>query len=244
VLEEDPDLADAVPPEHRDQAIRECLAAAFTLPVGPWRAPRTTQAAKGIGLLVLRGLLIRRVGVDGRFGAELLGTGDILRPWQGEDEPPLLPITTGWRVVEPAKMAALDERFQIRLGRFPQLSGPLVARALQRSRNLAISMAIVHHPRVDVRLQMMFWHLATRWGRVRADGVSVPLRLTHSVLADLTAARRPTVSSALSELTRRGQVHAMPDGWLLAGTPPGELVELGAVPPDFGSKASPSQSEL
>ena len=244
VLEEDSDLAEAVPVEHRDQAIRECLAAAFAVPVGSWRAPRTTRAARGIGLLVLHGLLIRRVGVDGRYGAELLGAGDILRPWQGEDEPPLLPITTGWRVVEPAKMAALDERFQIRMGRFPQLSGSLVARALQRSRNLAISMAIVHQPRVDVRLQMMFWHLATRWGRVRGDGVSVPLRLTHSVLADLTAARRPTVSSALSELTRRGLVQAVPDGWLLRGIPPGELVELGAVPPDFGSRASSGRSAL
>ena len=141
-------------------------------------------------------------------------------------------------------MAVLDERFQIRMGRFPQLSGRLVARALERSRNLAVSMAIVHHPRVDVRLQMMFWHLAGRWGRVRGDGVSVPLRLTHSVLADLTAARRPTVSSALSDLTRRGVVHTTPEGWLLAGTPPGELLELGALPPNFGSEASPVRSEL
>ena len=173
MLEEDSDLAEAVPAGHRDQAVRECIAAAYAVPVGSWRAPRTTQAPNGIGLLVLRGLLIRRVGIDGRFGAELLGAGDILRPWQGEDEPPLLPTTTGWRVVEPARMAVLDERFQIRMGRFPQLSGRLVARALERSRNLAVSMAIVHHPRVDVRLQMMFWHLAGRWGRVRGDGVSV-----------------------------------------------------------------------
>jgi hypothetical protein len=39
----------------------------------------------GIGLIVLRGRLIRRLGIDGRFGAELLGQGDVLRPWQGED---------------------------------------------------------------------------------------------------------------------------------------------------------------
>jgi CRP/FNR family transcriptional regulator, cyclic AMP receptor protein len=239
VLDEDPDLAEAIPAEHRDQAIRECLAATLALRVGRWPS-RAALGRDGIGLLVLRGLLIRRVGVDGRFGAELLGAGDILRPWQGEDEPPLLPISTGWRVIEPTRMAVLDERFVRRLGRYPQLSGPLVSRALQRSRNLALNMAIVHQPRVDVRLHMTFWHLATRWGRVRSDGVSVPLQLTHNVLADLTAARRPTVSSALSELAREGLVQSVGDGWLLLGPPPGELVELGAIPPSFTPTGSPA----
>ena len=239
-MEEDAELGEAVPAEHRDQATRECLAAAVMIPAGSWRASRTPPQRKGIGLLVLRGLLIRRVGVDGRFGAELLGVGDILRPWQGEDEPPLLPISTGWRVVEPARMALLDERFVTRLGRYPQLTGTLVGRALQRSRNLAVNMAIVHQPRVEVRLQMLFWHLAVRWGRVRSDGVVVPLRLTHSLLADLTAARRPTVSSALSELARQEVVCAVTDGWLLSGTPPGELVELGWIPPSLTSATSPS----
>jgi len=55
-------------------------------------------------------------------------------------------------------------------------------------------MAIVHDARVGVRLHMLFWHLTDRWGRVRRDGVGVPLRLTHSVLADVVAARRPTVT--------------------------------------------------
>jgi CRP/FNR family transcriptional regulator, cyclic AMP receptor protein len=239
VLDEDPDLAEVIPAEHRDQAIRECLAATLSLPAGSWRASRAALPAGGIGLLVLRGLLIRRVGVDGRFGAELLGAGEILRPWQGEDEPPLLPISTGWQVIEPTRMAVLDDRFTRRLGRYPQLSGPLVGRALQRSRNLALNMAIVHQPRVDVRLHMTFWHLATRWGRVRSEGVSLPLRLTHSVLADLSAARRPTVSSALSELDRQGLVRAVDDGWLLSGPPPGELIELGAIPPDLTQATSP-----
>jgi CRP-like cAMP-binding protein len=90
-----------------------------------------------------------------------------------------------------------------------------------RSRQLAVNMAIVHQARVDVRLHLLFWQLAGRWGRVRSDGVVVPLRLTHTVLADLVAARRPTVTSALSDLSRRGLVRAISDGWLLSGPPPG-----------------------
>ena len=99
---------------------------------------------------------------------------------------------------------------------------------MNRTRNLGVLMAIVHYPRVDFRLQVLFWHLAERWGRMRADGVLLPLRLTHSVLADLIAARRPTVSSALAELSRRGVLTTTDEGWRLAGEPPRELIELSA----------------
>jgi CRP-like cAMP-binding protein len=109
---------------------------------------------------------------------------------------------------------------------YPELTGRLVGRALERSRNLTVNMAIVGHPRVSTRVHMLLWHLADRWGRVGSDGVVVPLRLTHSVLADLVAARRPTVTSTLSELSRQGLVATTKRGWLLSGEPPGELLEL------------------
>jgi CRP-like cAMP-binding protein len=81
-------------------------------------------------------------------------------------------------------------------------------------------MAIVHQARVDDRLHMLFWHFAGRWGRVRGDGVLLPLRLTHTVLADLVAARRPTVTTALSDLSKRGLIRPVDDGWLLLGEAP------------------------
>jgi CRP-like cAMP-binding protein len=123
----------------------------------------------------------------------------------------------------------LDAHAAVRFARYPELTGRLVAKALERSRNLATGMAIVHHTRVEVRLHMLFWHLADRWGRVRADGVLLPLRLTHAILADLVSARRPSVSTGLSELTRQGLVERVGDGWLLRGEPPGELLELQPV---------------
>ena len=70
------------------------------------------------------------------------------------------------------------------------------------------------------------WHLAGRWGRVRTDGVMLSLRLTHDVLADLVAARRPTVTSALSLLGDQGLVDPFDGGWLLRGTAPAELLAL------------------
>jgi CRP/FNR family cyclic AMP-dependent transcriptional regulator len=227
VLAEDRGLAEAVSVEHRERAIAECIARELSIPVGSWSGKQTALTGEGIGLLVLDGLLIRRVGVDAGFGAELLGEGDLLRPWQGEDDLPALAQITGWHVLQPTRIAVLDEAFAQRMARYPQLCGRLVGRALTRSRNLAVNMAIVHKSRVDVRLHMLFWHMAGRWGKVRSDGVILPLTLTHNVLADLVAARRQTVTSALSELAKRELVRPADSGWLLSGKPPGELLELG-----------------
>jgi len=242
VLDEDRGLAEAIPVEHRERAIAECIAKTVSIPEGLWSGAHTPTPGDGIGLLVLDGLLIRRVGIDRGFGAELLGEGDLLRPWQGADEPPMLPQTTGWRVLQPTRMAVLDEPFARRLARYPQLTGRLVGRALARSRNLAVNMAIVHQSRVDVRLHMLFWHLAGRWGRVRNDGVIVPIRLTHNVLSDLAAARRPTVTSALSELAKRELVRVVDGGWLLSGEQPGELLELTPLPTALATDPPPTDS--
>jgi CRP/FNR family transcriptional regulator, cyclic AMP receptor protein len=234
VLEEDSELAEAIAPDERRAAIAQCAARVTVLPRGTWSGQREDMTPDGIGLLVLSGLLIRRVGIEGGFGAELLGQGDLLRPWQGEGADSSLSRSSGWRVLETARIAVLDSDAAARLARYPELTGRLVARALDRARNLATTTAIVHHTRIEVRLHMLFWHLADRWGRVRPDGVFVPLRLTHSMLADLVAARRPSVSTGLAELGRRGLVARDGSGWLLSGDPPGELLQLQPVdvPPD------------
>jgi hypothetical protein len=59
--------------------------------------------------------------------------------------------------------------------------------------------------------------LADRWGRVRPDGVAVELRLSHSVLADLVAAQRPSVTASLGTLAEQGHLRPLPGGWLLYG---------------------------
>ena len=229
VLAEDPDLADALPASQHSQAVEHCLASEMILRRGHWEGQQADMTPGGIGLLVLRGLLIRRVSIEGRFGAELLGQGDLLRPWQGEGSQSTLSRTSGWRVLEQARIAVLDKYAAVRLARYPELTGRLVAKALERSRSFAAAMAIAQHTRLDVRLHMLFWHLADRWGRVGPSGVVVPLRLTHSILADLVSARRPSVSTGLSVLARQGLIQRVDGGWLLRGDPPGELLELQSV---------------
>jgi hypothetical protein len=225
VLREDPELADAIPAERRARAIEECTAPQLWLRPGPWGDRGSLGFRGGIGVLVLHGLMIRRVGIEGRFSAELIGEGDLLRP-SDESVSPLLPLTTDWSVVLPTRVAALDGAFEQRIAQYPELARCLVARAIQRSKNLSVNMAIVHQARVDVRLHMLLWHLAARWGRVRTDGTVLRLRLTHAVLADLVAARRPTVTTALSELTKRGLVKTDGEIWVLSGEAPGGLVEF------------------
>jgi CRP/FNR family cyclic AMP-dependent transcriptional regulator len=232
VLHEDPELAEAIPLPLRAQAIENCIVGVRSVARGRWR-PESGAASwvgpGGIGLLVLEGLLLRRVGVDDRFGAELLGDGDLLRPWQGENGAGTISPSTAWRVLEATRLAVLDEHAARLMAAYPQLTGALVARAVGRSRSMAVNMAIIHQARVNVRLLMLLWHLADRWGRVRPEGVALPLHLTHSVLADLVAARRPTVTTALTELARQQLVEPLNRGWLLRGEPPGELLELERV---------------
>jgi CRP/FNR family transcriptional regulator, cyclic AMP receptor protein len=227
-LQEDSELAEAIDPGHRAAAVGALAARELDIPAGVW-AGDPLVIDGGVGLLVLEGVLIRRLGINGRFSAELLGEGDILRS-VGEEELSPLQMSSGWLILEPARLAVLDERFARQLVAFPRLAGRLFGRSVLRTRQLAVNMAIVHQARVDVRLHMLLWHLAGRWGRVRADGVLVPLRLTHAILADLVAARRPTVTSALTELGREGLVQSVQEGWLLSGDPPGEIGRNGHMP--------------
>ena len=218
VLREDPDLAATLTGSVLDEATRRCFATQVQLPFGYWQPGEEAAAARdGFGLLVLDGLVIRRVGTHGRFGAELLGAGDLLRPWQdgGEDIAP--PFGVLFTVAEPVRMAILDGDFAARAARYPVIASSLVARAMGRSRTLAIGMAIAHYPQVRQRLLVLLWHIADRWGRVTPRGVRVSLHLPHELLADLAAARRPAVTSALSQLSEEGLVVRDADGLILTG---------------------------
>ena len=94
-------------------------------------------------------------------------------------------------------------------------------RLVLRSRLLAFSLAISHVRRVDDRLVLLFWHLADRRGRMTADGIVIPLKLSHSAIAKLVGAQRPTVSTALGQLRDRGVLERdSNDSWLLRGEPP------------------------
>jgi CRP/FNR family cyclic AMP-dependent transcriptional regulator len=221
VLDEDPELAELVPEPRRDAARQASLAAVLEVGNGMWDARDDADRARdGFGLLILEGVLIRRVGYGGRFGAELLADGDLLRPWEFDGDESI-GFETGWRVLTRTRLAVLDLLWTERMGRYPRVGPALAGRALVRSRRLAAMMAISQQPRLDDRLWMLFWDLADRYGRVHPDGVHVDLPLTHEVLSHLAGARRPSVSSALTRLAEQGRLLRNGRGWVLSGEPPG-----------------------
>jgi DNA-binding transcriptional ArsR family regulator len=126
------------------------------------------------------------------------------------------------------RVAVLDERYLAIARRWPQVTSGLLARAERRADRVAVTQAISHLTRVDTRVLTMLWLLADRWGRVTSTAIVLPLRLTHRTIARLIGARRPSVTTALSELSRRGLVSRREDGsWALHGPPPEELERVG-----------------
>ncbi|MFL5782105.1 MAG: helix-turn-helix domain-containing protein [Thermoleophilaceae bacterium] len=181
----------------------------------------------GLGLILVEGLMEREVRVAGRTAAEVLGPGDILRPWDIVDATDAcVPVDAAWTVLEPLRVAVLGERASAVAVQCPRLASILMGRAVGRVRSIAALLAIAQIRRLDVRILTLLWHLADRFGRVRADGVAVEVPLKHATMAKLLAATRPSVSSALAELAGRGEIERLQGGgWLLKGAPP-------AIPPD------------
>ena len=222
VLLEDPDLRHAVPDDKREAAVRGSAAATVFVSAGTWD-PRADahRAYRGFGLLVLDGVLVRRVGYEQRIGAELLGPGDLLRPQEHDGEEATLPFEATWRVLSPLRLAVLDRRWSERMAPFPDVAIELAARSLVRARRLANMFTVAQHPKLDQRLHLLLWELADRFGRVHADGVHMNLPLTHELISHLAGARRPSVSSALARLAERGLLERTDTGWVIHGDPPG-----------------------
>src|ERR687894_2411426 len=83
LLEEDPDLAGLLTGTRRAEAERELVVRVHRLGVGVWDVSRLEGAgADHVGLLLLEGVIAREVIVADHVSAELLGPGDLVRPWQ------------------------------------------------------------------------------------------------------------------------------------------------------------------
>ena len=132
LLHEDPELAAAVPQPRRKEAVDRCTVSVMTIKTGSGMAAALLRPGHGMGVLILDGVLARRVWVDGRSGAELLGEGDLLGPIMGAERW-MLPVRTGWSILAPLRVAMLDSRFvENQLRRYPELALALAARATQK----------------------------------------------------------------------------------------------------------------
>jgi CRP/FNR family cyclic AMP-dependent transcriptional regulator len=220
LLSADPELGEHLTPEDQERAHQQLVAGVLRVPAGRWDASSAVEhGGSALGLLIIDGLLLRDLDLGRRSSTEVLGSGDILRPWDVDSPVSELPLVARWTVLEDLTIAVLDERFLNAALRFPPVIDALFARAARRHRGLAVRLVVNQLVRLEDRLLLAMWALAERWGRVTPDGVLIPMSLTHSALARLVGARRPSVTSALGDLARDHLLERTEDGWLLRGDP-------------------------
>jgi hypothetical protein len=161
-------------------------------------------------------MLARRIDLHGQQRAELLGAGDVIRPWETGEEFTSLAVTLRWDVVSPTRIAVLDDHFVSCCDGSPDVLGRLAVRGIQRSQRLATQLALAEIRHIDERLLALFTLLGDRFGRMTAKGVHLPVRMTHDLLAEIVGAKRPTVTTAVGELERRGALRRRDDRtWLV-----------------------------
>jgi CRP/FNR family transcriptional regulator, cyclic AMP receptor protein len=219
LIDADPDLFEGLN-GGTPRSVGELTVSVVRMPAGPWVVERDPFDER-LGLLVLDGLLARSVEVAGQRRAELVGPGDVIRPWDpGDEQITGLRADVAWTVLEPARFGELDTTFARAAGHAPEVLSELLLRTIRRSQRMALQLAIGDLRRVDERLLALFAHLGNRWGRVTPDGIHVALRLTHELIGQLIGAQRPTVTTALGDLRRDGRLVKRPDRtWLLPASP-------------------------
>jgi CRP/FNR family cyclic AMP-dependent transcriptional regulator len=240
ILDEDRTFGLALSPDDLSAARRYAVADVHELGRGSYTASELSDGSGLLGLLVLDGLLVRQVGMAGRRCGEIIGPGALLRPWDDDGTGAPLPFELDWRVLQPVRLALLDRRFLAAILRWPPLIEAFVERATERAHTLAFNVAIHCVQRVDVRLLLLFWHLADRFGKVTPAGTVVPLALSHSDLAELVGAARPSVSTALKELADQGHVqrNRSDRSWLLCS----DLAEQLRAVQEHGARAGTNNS--
>jgi CRP-like cAMP-binding protein len=211
LLDVEPELAAGLSELEVARARRVLLVPQLASTRGTWPAPQDLRGA--MGALLTDGLVLRRSVEFGRPVVQLFGPGDVL---YGDV---LRDADNTWRVLEPCRLAVLDDRFLAATRRWPGMLRWLTARMFEGQRLLHTHAAIISMPRVEERLLALMCHLAARWGRVTPDGIAVTLPVTHEILGQLVGARRPTVTLALPGLSDQGLLRRHEDGrWLLPAT--------------------------
>lgn len=218
ILDVDPDLRATIP-ENEVEVARKHLRAP-TVRAEPGTLDGELMKPGSLGALVLEGLLTRDLVIAGTSSRELLGAGDLIRPW--DTEPDFGPVseTISFTILEPTRFAVLDRRFLKLAGRWPALGDEVIHRVLRRSRWLALRLAIGNLRGIPDQVMLLLWHLSSHWGRITPEGTVLPLDLTHELIADLIGARRPSVTTAITELRETDRLERLDEGWLLTDQPP------------------------
>ena len=183
-----------------------------------WRQP-----VPAVGLMIVDGRMVRGLHVDDApaHGIEMLGDGDLLRPWTFQGATASIPSTVDWTVLSRVKLAVLDLGYVRATMRWPRIGINLLDATVERTRTLSYFLTVRQVSRLEGRILLTLWHLADRWGHVSSDGVVLELpKLTHEMIARMVAARRPSVTTGIRTLRELGLIEVQSRGrWILKGDP-------------------------
>src|SRR3712207_4500053 len=133
IVDADLDLAELLEDDELERARRDALARVQRLSPGTWDPAAALEAdVHHRGFLIVDGLLSRDVDVLGRRCVELLGPGDVMRPWSWDSEGSHVQAEVGWTVLEPTRLAVLDHGLVKRMVPWPQLGVELFNRGTRR----------------------------------------------------------------------------------------------------------------
>jgi hypothetical protein len=214
LLDLDPDLGWGIAPQEWEQARTSVKTNIVRFGAGEWPVPETSADRASItGLIVIDGVLSRETALAEHVALELLCQGDALllpapRPADDLDISGVVTFTA----LSETRLAVLSTSFLHGVARWPALLRNLHTRLEAQRQRLAIQGLTAHLSRAEDRVLLTLWVLATSCGRVTPEGTLVPLALTHSVLAKMSAARRPTITLALRALEESGCVRRRDDG--------------------------------
>jgi CRP-like cAMP-binding protein len=224
LLKTDPDLAEAVPPEHRLRARNALSVLRLGFDPGPIDLAAERFPDATFALLIIRGALTQEVDLSDRTMIELLLAGDVLLPWPPSPTAPETQVRV--TALEPVQVAVLGQAYIRAAAVWPQLLIILQRRLNDQKHRLAAHGAICQLPRVEQRVMAIMWHLAARTGTVSPEGTELSRPLTHDNLAYLTGSRRPTVSLAVKRLRDLGYLDRRAEGtWLLPNVPGNAVFE-------------------
>lgn len=230
LLQVDPDLARHLSPDDAEQARTALTLPLVTVPSGRLLLGEIEKdGTHPFAAYIVSGLLTRDIDIGGQPALELLGPGDV---FVGRGPDGTLPTKSRLVVTTPTKLALLDDRLLAGVRHWPRLVPGLMQRLCEQRDRLAVQLAISHQPRVEDRLINLFWHLSDRFGSVTAEGITLPMALTHEALGRLIGARRPTVTLALRALDERGVLTRRDDrSWLLTEWPTERELDGAALTP-------------
>jgi CRP/FNR family transcriptional regulator, cyclic AMP receptor protein len=221
LLAADPDLGSRLADRRFKTAEAELLAAVRSVDAGPW-LPGPPGRAAGAGVVLLDGFVKRVVTVGRRRSTELLGQGDVIQRWVPVPEDTTILVGDDWRVLQATEFAVLGPDFLGAVSRYPEVLVEVIGRVARRTRRLAIQAAISEIQGMPTRVLMLLWHLAEAWGKRSQDGYLLRVPISHETIGQMIGAHRSSVTTAIAELVREGQLVARRNHWLLLGLPPNE----------------------